>query len=70
MIMIIIYLPLYFYIIYFDLLPIKKNNHKNLFLFNLITICISFLIIVLVGLDFKVPSPANLIENIVNILIH
>lgn len=66
MTMIAIYLFIYLYIILFDLIPIKKNNYKILFAFNLISICISFLIVVLVGLDLTVPNPSNLIENIVN----
>ncbi len=69
MTMITIYLFLYLYIILFDLMPIKQNNYNKLFAFNLITICIAFLIVVLVGLDLTVPSPANFIEYIVNLFI-
>lgn len=69
MTMITIYLFLYLYIILFDLMPIKQNNYNKLFTFNLITICIAFLIVVLVGLDLTVPSPANFIEYIVNLFI-
>lgn len=69
MIMIFIYLLIYLYIIIFDLMPIKKNNYTKLFIFNLITICISFLIVILIGLDLKVPNPSNLIQNIVKIFV-
>lgn len=50
-------------------MPIKKNNYTKLFIFNLITICISFLIVILIGLDLKVPNPSNLIQNIVKIFV-
>lgn len=69
MLIIPIYLSLYLFIIFFDLMPIKENNYKQLFAFNLITICISFLIVILVGLNIKVPNPSNLIEYIVHIFI-
>lgn len=69
MVMIFIYLLVSLYIILFDLIPIKKNNYNKLFGFNLIIICISFLIVILVGLDLKVPNPSNLIENIVHIFV-
>lgn len=67
MIMISIYLLIYLYIILFDLMPIKKNNRTKLFMFNLIIICISFLIVILIGLDLKVPNPSILIQSIVKI---
>lgn len=69
MVMIFIHLLLSLYIILFDLIPIKKNKYNKLFGFNLIIICISFLIVILVGLDLKVPNPSNLIEKIVHIFI-
>lgn len=67
MLMISIYFFIYLYIILFDLIPIKKNNYNGLFAFNLIAICISFLIVVLVGLELTVPNPSNFIECIVNL---
>ena len=69
MLMILIYLLIYLYIIIFDLMPIKQNNYNRLFRFNLITIFISFLIVIPVGLDLKIPSPSNLIQYIVNIFV-
>lgn len=69
MVMIFIYLLVSLYIILFDLMPIKKNNFNKLFGFNLIIICISFLVVILVGLDFKVPNPSDLIENIVKVFV-
>lgn len=69
MLMISIYLFIYLYIILFDLVPIKKNNYNKLFTFNLIIIFISFLIVILVGLDLKVPNPSNLIEDMVGFFI-
>lgn len=70
MVMILIYLLLSVYIILFDLMPIKKNNYNILFGFNLLIICLSFLIIVLIGLEFKVPNPSDLIQSIVHIFIN
>lgn len=70
MIMILLYSIIYLYIIFFDLIPIKKNNYNKLFKFNLFVILISFLIVVLVGLNFRVIYPSDLIENIVNVFIH
>lgn len=64
-----IYILLYLYIIIFDLMPIKRNKYKKIFWFNSITICISFLIVVLVGLNIKVISPSDLIQNIVSIFV-
>lgn len=64
-----IYAFIYIYIIIFDLMPIKENNYKGLFWFNLIIICISFLIVVLVGLNVKVISPSDLIQNVVDIFV-
>lgn len=69
MIMIAIYSLIYLYIIFFELLPIKENNYDILFKFNLIVICISFFIVILVGLGFKVASPSNFIEHIVKLFI-
>ncbi|HZK38362.1 MAG TPA: hypothetical protein VFC98_05665 [Clostridia bacterium] len=66
---IIIYLLLYLFIIFYDLVPIKKNGYNKLFAFNLITMCVAFIIVVLVGFNLKVPSPANFIEDIVNLFI-
>lgn len=66
---IVIYLFLYLSIIFYDMIPIKKNNHTKLFVFNLITMCIAFLIVVLVGLNLKVPNPSNIIEDMVNFFI-
>lgn len=65
MVMISIYTLIYIYFILFDLLPIIQNKYNKLFAFNLIIIFLGFLIVVLVGLDIKVPNPNNLIENIV-----
>lgn len=67
MVIIPIYLFLYLYIIFFDLLPIKENNHNILFGFNLFIVSVAFFIVVLVGLKLKIPNPSNLIENIVNV---
>ncbi len=64
-----IYLFFYLYIIIFDLMPIKNNNYIKLFWFNLITICISFLIVILIGLDVRVISPSDLIQNAVHIFV-
>lgn len=65
MIIISIYLCLYIFILIFDLIPIIKNNYKKLFWFNIITLSISFLIIILVGLQVKVINPTKVIENII-----
>ena len=70
MIMISIYSFVYLYIIIFDLIPIKENNYNRLFKFNLIVICISFLIVILVGFDVKVASPSDFIEHIVKLFIN
>ena len=70
MIMIAIYSLIYLYIIFFDLLPIRENNYDILFKFNLIVICISFLIVILVGFDVKVASPSDFIEHIVKLFIN
>lgn len=70
MIMITIYSFIYLYIVIFDLMPIKKNKYNKLYTFNLITISISFIIVILVGLDIKVPSPSDFIENMFSIFIH
>lgn len=69
MIMIFMYSIIYLYIIFFDLLPIKENNYNWLFKFNLIVICLSFLIVVLVGLNVKLASPSDFIEYIVKLFI-
>lgn len=65
MLMISIYSFIYLYIIVFDLIPIKENNYDILFRFNLMVISISFLIVVLVGLNVKVVNPSDFIEYIV-----
>ncbi|HZK56719.1 MAG TPA: hypothetical protein VFD17_00285 [Clostridia bacterium] len=65
MAMIVIYLLLYLYIIFYDLMPIKRNNYNKLFAFNLITITVAFILVVLVGFDLRVPSPSDFIEKIV-----
>lgn len=69
MVMIAIYLFLYLYVIWFDMVPIKRNNYNKLFIFNLLTMFIAFIIVILVGFDLKVPNPSDFIENIVNLFI-
>lgn len=65
-----IYLFIYLYVIVFDLYPIKKNQHNIIYYVNLVTIAISFLIVVLVGLNLNVPSPSNLIQYIVELFVN
>lgn len=69
MIIIPIYLIVYLFIIVFDLMPIKRKKYKGLFALNLATITIAFVIVILVGIEVKVPSPSNFIEKIVRIFI-
>lgn len=66
---IIIYSLLYIYIIFYDLVPIRRNNCNKLFVFNLVTMLIAFVLVVLVGFDLNVPNPSDFIENIVNLFI-
>ena len=69
MLRIIIYLFLYLYIIFYDLVPIKRNNYNKLFAFNLTVMCIAFVLVILVGFNVKVPNPSDFIEDIVNFFI-
>lgn len=69
MTMIVIYLLLYLYIIFYDLVPVKRNNYNKLFTFNLITIIVAFVLAVLVGFDLRVPNPSDFIEKIVKFFI-
>lgn len=69
MAMIVIYLLLYLYIIFYDLIPVKRNNYNKLFTFNLITIIVAFVLVVLTGFDLKVPNPSDFIEKIVKFFI-
>jgi len=69
MLMIFIYSIIFLLIILFDLIPIKKNNYNNEFTFNIIVLTISYLLIILVGLEIKIPSPSDIIENTVNFFI-
>lgn len=69
MVMISIYIFIYFFIVFFDLIPIIKNNYNKLFIFNLIILAASFLLVILVGLEIKVPSPSDFIENVVKTII-
>jgi len=67
--MIFIYSIIFLLIIFFDLVPIKKNNYNNEFTFNIIVLAISYLLIILVGLEIKIPSPSDIIENTINFII-
>lgn len=69
MAMITIYLFIYLFFIYFDLIPVIQNKYNKVFVFNLIVTIISFTIIILVGLNIKVPNPNDFIETIVRIFI-
>lgn len=69
MIMITLYSFIYLYMVIFDLLPIKQNKYNKLYIFNLITIFISFLLVILVALEIKVPSPSDFIEGLVRFFI-
>ncbi|MFW5648756.1 MAG: hypothetical protein ACOCG5_06670 [Candidatus Alkaliphilus sp. MAG34] len=69
MAMIVIYLLLYLYIIYYDLVPVKRNKYNGVFVFNLITMSIAFVLVVLVGFDVMVPNPSDFIERIVKFII-
>ncbi|MGB4312966.1 MAG: hypothetical protein ACOX0L_09225 [Natronincolaceae bacterium] len=63
--MIVIYLFLYLYIVFYDLVPIKRNNYNKLFTFNLVTMLIAFVLVILAGFDLNVPNPSDFIEKIV-----
>jgi hypothetical protein len=69
MAMISIYTFIYLFFVIFDLMPIKQNKYNKLFVFNLIILTMAFLLVVLVGLEYKLPSPSDLIENIVRSII-
>lgn len=69
MAMIVIYLLLYLYIIFYDLVPVKRNNYNKLFVFNLITMLVAFVLVILVGFDVMVPNPSDFIERIVKFII-
>lgn len=69
MLMITLFSFIYLYIVIFDLIPIKQNKYYKLYAFNLITIFISFILVILVGLEIKVPSPSDFIESIVRFFI-
>lgn len=69
MVMILIYLLIYIFILIFDLIPIKRKDYTLLFAFNLTTMIVSFLIVILVSQKLRVPSPSNFIEDIVRFFI-
>ena len=69
MAMIVIYLLLYLYIIFYDLVPVKRNNYNKLFIFNSVTMFIAFVLVVLAGFDLNVPNPTDFIEKIVKFFI-
>ena len=63
MTMIIIYTIIYIYFIISDLCPLYKEK-KN-FMFNLITLTFSYLLLIFIAMGFKIPSPAEPIKNII-----
>ncbi len=55
---------MYIFIIVYDLVPIFKNKTKREFMLYTLLLCISFILIFLILLDVKLPSPTNLIKLI------
>lgn len=50
----------------FDLIPIIKSGKKKEYLVYLSFLAISFTVLILFGLDIKVPGPTDLIINFIN----
>lgn len=47
----------------FDLIPIVKNGRKREYMVYIALLAISFTVLILYGLDIKVPGPTDLIVN-------
>ena len=69
MAMIVIFLFVFLFFIYFDLIPIIQNKYTGVFVFNVIVTTMAFAIVVLVAFNIKVPNPSDFIEKIVRIFI-
>lgn len=64
-----IYLVVFLYIFYFDLLPIAKNGYTKLYVINIFFTIISLILVILTALNFHVPSLSDFIENILKVII-
>lgn len=66
MIMIILYSSLYILFIFIDLIPAYKNKQNKLFWIYSILLAFSYVILILISLDVKIPSPSPLIKKVVS----
>jgi hypothetical protein len=60
---IVIVIVVYFLTVLFDFIPIVKSGKKKEYLVYLTFLAISFTVLILYGLDIKVPGPTDLIVN-------
>ena len=67
--MIILYSLLYIVFLLLDYGPVHRKSKKSVSRFYLSLIAFSYVLIVLIALDFTIPSPTVLIEKIVGFII-
>jgi hypothetical protein len=67
---IIICILLYMLIAYFGIVPLIKKKEKKLLYIYVACFVVTLSVFVLNGLDFAVPSPAQLIKTVIYKIIH
>lgn len=65
---IVIFSVLYLYYFFTDMIPLLKGRQFKLLWIYIISICISYSIVIALSFYVELPSPSTLIENIVNTL--
>lgn len=65
---IIIFSVLYLYYFFTDMIPLIKDRQFKLLWIYIISIGISYVIVIARSFDVELPSPSTFIENIVNTL--
>lgn len=65
MIMLMLYSPLYILFILIDLLPIYGSKNKKLLWVYSIIWLFSYIILILISINVKIPSPALAIEKLI-----
>ena len=67
--MIALYSLLYIVFLFLDYGPIHRKSKRSVSRFYLSVIIFSYVLIILIALDFTIPSPTALIEKIVGFII-
>lgn len=66
MTIIVLYTVFYIWFIFIDLVPIYKNKQNKVLWIYSVMMAFSYVILMLIGLKVKIPSPTPLLEKIIS----